>query len=128
MGILSDYRQTNPGSMILLDVRRPDESRQPIFRRLYCCFAVCKQGFIKGCRNIIGLDGCHLKGSFGGQLLAVVGNDGNENIFSVAWPVVEAEMKDSWSWFLTCLLQDIGPLEEHGWTFMSDRQKVCLSC
>ncbi|XP_020114544.1 uncharacterized protein LOC109728535 [Ananas comosus] len=37
--------------------------------------------------------------------------------------VVEAELKDSWNWFLTNLLQAIGPAEAHGWTFISDRQK-----
>nr|CAD1829940.1 unnamed protein product [Ananas comosus var. bracteatus] len=37
--------------------------------------------------------------------------------------VVEAELKDSWNWFLTNLLQAIGPVEAHGWTFISDRQK-----
>ena len=81
---------------MLMDVRRPDEDSQPIFRRLYCCLVVCKYGFVNGCRPMIGLDGCHLKGLFGGQLLAIVGKDGNGNIFSIAWVVVEAEIKDSW--------------------------------
>lgn len=49
--------------------------------RLYVCFVACKQGFLAGCRPIIGIDGCHLKGNQqGGQLLTAVGIDGNDNI------------------------------------------------
>ena len=88
-------KETNPGSTMFLDVRRPNDTGLPTFRRLYCCLAACKHGFIKGCRPIIGFDGCHLKGSFGGQLLAVVGKDDNKNIFFIAWAIVEAETKDS---------------------------------
>ncbi|XP_077215829.1 uncharacterized protein LOC143850465 [Tasmannia lanceolata] len=39
------------------------------------------------------------------------------------YAVVEAELKDSWTCFLTTLLNDIGSVESHGWTFISDRQK-----
>ena len=55
-----------------------------------------KVGFLKGCRPIIGLDGCHLKGRFGGQILYAVARDANDNIFLVAFVVVEQENKDSW--------------------------------
>ena len=80
---------------MLLDVRRPNDTSLPIFRRLYYCHVACKHGFVKGCRPIIGLGGCHLKGSFGGQLLAAVRKNGNENIFFITWAIVGAEMKDS---------------------------------
>ena len=80
-----------------MEVYRPDESSRPIFRRLYCCVAACKHDFVNGCRPIIGLDRCHLKGSFGGQLLAVVKKNGNDNMFPIAWAMVEAETKDSWT-------------------------------
>jgi hypothetical protein len=36
--------------------------------------------------------------------------------------VVENECKDSWRWFLTLLLEDIG--SEKRWVFISDQQKV----
>lgn len=45
-------------------------------------------------------------------------------MFRIAWLVVEIENKDSWRWFLTLLLEDIGSVEDMGWTFMSDQQKV----
>jgi len=46
----------------------------PHFHRMYVCFKRCKENFFK-CRKIIGLDGCFLKGYYGGQLLAAIGRD-----------------------------------------------------
>nr|CAD1822476.1 unnamed protein product [Ananas comosus var. bracteatus] len=57
------------------------------------------------------------------ELISAIGRDGNNQMFPIAVAVVEAELKDSWNWFLTNLLQAIGPVEAHGWTFISDRQK-----
>jgi len=58
--------------------------------------------------------------------LAATGRDPNDNIYPIAMAVVEAETKDSWSWFLETLVADLGPNGSIGWTFISDRQKVCL--
>ena len=77
-----------------------------------------------GCRSIIGLDGCHLKGRFGGQILATTARDTNDNIFPVAFAVVEQENKDSWVWFLQQFSDDIKNLEQLNLVFISDRQKV----
>lgn len=76
------------------------------------------------CRLIIGLDACFMKGLYPGQIMSAVGRDDNENIFPIAIIVVGVEMKDSWNWFLTKLTDDPGTVEEIGWTFISDRQKV----
>jgi hypothetical protein len=38
--------------------------------------------------------------------------------------MVEAKVKDSWTWFLKALLSDLGTLPAEGWTFISDHQKV----
>lgn len=32
---------------------------------------------------LLGLDGCHLKGPYGGQLLAAVGTDANDGMYPV---------------------------------------------
>ena len=48
-----------------------------------------------GCKPLVGLDGCHLKGKFGGHILSAIAWDGNENIFLVALGVIEQENKDS---------------------------------
>ncbi|PHU13893.1 hypothetical protein BC332_15098 [Capsicum chinense] len=57
-----------------------------------------------GFRPLISLDGCWLKGTYGGNLLAVVAIDPNDCIFLIAYTmIVEAERKETWSWFLTIL-------------------------
>jgi len=125
---LCDYcatvRQMNRGSTLLMKVERPTLDVPPTFQRLYMSLVACNEGFKRACRPVIGVDGCFLKGHFGGQLLAAVGRDPNDNIYPIALAVVEAETKDSWSWFLETLVGDLGPNGCIGWTFISDRQKV----
>ena len=54
-------------------------------------------GFLAGCRPFIGLDACHLKNKLGGQLITAVCRDPNEEYFPLAYAVIEAETKDSWT-------------------------------
>ncbi|XP_049365842.1 uncharacterized protein LOC125830706 [Solanum verrucosum] len=84
----------------------------------------CKAGFKAGCRKIIGVDGCWLKNTmYGAQLLSAVTLDGNNNIFPIAYAIVEKENKEIWQWFLTYLMNDLEIEEQYLWTFMSDKQK-----
>ena len=95
-----------------------------VFKRMYVCLYACKRGFLAGCRPLIGIDGCHLKGTTRGQLLVAIGKDGNDNIFPIAYAIVEIENKSSWTWFLQCLLDDIGHVDENGWGFISISTKI----
>ena len=73
-----------------------------------------------------GLDGCFIKLSTGQQILAATSRDGNNNIFPIAFGVVDKEDTDNWTWFLTQLRIVIGSGNKFGkYTIMSDRQKVC---
>ena len=99
---------------------------QPIFERIYICLGACKRGFLAGCRPVIGLDGCHLKSPNTGQLLAAVGIDANNQSFLLAYAVVEAENKESWKWFIRLVMEDIQMQNQHGWTFITDKQKVII--
>jgi hypothetical protein len=49
-----------------------------------------------------------LKGPHKGQLLAAISRDANNQMYQVAFAVVEEEVKDSWTWFLEALLSDLG--------------------
>ncbi len=121
---LADYggelRRTNPGSMFKLHLKNL------VFQRVFICLEACKEGFLAGCRPIIGVDGCFLKGHYGGQLLAAVGLDANDCIFPIAYARVEVESFDSWHWFLSLLGEKlgIGEANSRDWTITSDRQKV----
>lgn len=100
-----------------------DENSQPKFKSMYVRYNAQKIGFLGGYRPFIGLDGCHLKGRFGGQLLFAT-KDANDNIFLVAMAVVEQENKDSWIWFLELFANDIERPEKLQLVFISNRQKV----
>ncbi|XP_062166992.1 uncharacterized protein LOC133873286 [Alnus glutinosa] len=101
-------RATNLGSCVEMKVDRPVPEVNPRFLRPYCSLAAMKKGFMEGCRPVIGVDGCFLKGPFKGQLLAVVGRDGNKNMYPIAYAVLEVETKDIWIWFLETLVSDLG--------------------
>ncbi|KAM0946266.1 putative MULE transposase domain-containing protein [Dioscorea sansibarensis] len=90
---------------------------------MYVCLAPLKAGFMAGCRPVISVDGCWLKGLFGGHLLSAVGIDANDCIYPIAWAVVEKENHANWRWFLELLAADLEINNSHHWAFMSDRQK-----
>jgi thiaminase len=49
---------------------------------------------------VVGLDACFLKGMYKEQFMSALGRDANNNMYPIAMAVVEAETKDSWTWFL----------------------------
>ncbi|CAI9302924.1 unnamed protein product [Lactuca saligna] len=66
-----------------------------------------KDGWIKGCRRLIGVDGCFLKDICRGELLKAVVKDANNQMYPLAWAVVLVENKETWMWFVDLLLEDI---------------------
>ncbi|KAH7865072.1 hypothetical protein Vadar_001871 [Vaccinium darrowii] len=75
-------------------------------------------------RPFIGVDGCHLKGPYGGVLISAVALDGNNGLFPLAVAVVESENNDSWGFFLDHIQTIIRSTRENRpWTIMSDQQK-----
>ncbi|CAN1325390.1 hypothetical protein LINPERPRIM_LOCUS33479, partial [Linum perenne] len=122
-GRLYDYcdevRRSNVGSTIFVE---PNDNG--VIRRMYCCLGACKEGFLDGCRKVIGVDGCFLKTEYEGQLLSIVGLDANNEIFPIAYAVVRVENEDNWTWFLQTLSHDLDITSTSGnWMFMSDKQK-----
>ena len=61
------------------------------FERLYVCLDACKKGFLAGCRPIVGVDGCFIKGFHKRELLVAVGIDSNNAIYPITYDVVESE-------------------------------------
>jgi len=109
----------------VMKVDRPVPEVNPMFLRLYYSLAAMKKSFMKGCKPLIGVDGCFLKGPFKGQLLAIVGRNGNDNMYPIAYSVVEVETKVNWIWFLETLVSDLGSHERHTKpTFILDWRKV----
>ena len=124
---LSRVYRSRKAARVILQTEMENENAKPKFKMMYIRYNAQKVGFLGGCRPFIGLDGCHLKGRFGGQLLSATAKDGNDNIFPVVMAMVEQENKDSWTWFLEQFTDDIGRPEELNLVFINDRQKVLSS-
>ncbi|KAK8660918.1 hypothetical protein V6N13_051824 [Hibiscus sabdariffa] len=114
---LGELRSSNPRTTTILKL---DEG---IFKRMYICMQALKDGFKASCRPIICLDGCHLKGHYGGHLLAAVGMDADDCLYLIAFAIVEAEAESSWCWFMEILKTDLELNNSHHITFMTDKQK-----
>ncbi|CAL1381384.1 unnamed protein product [Linum trigynum] len=126
-GILWTYaeemRKADPGTTVKIKVDRLNPENKPLFQHMYVGFASLRRGFLQGCRQIIGLDGCILKGLCKGELLLAIGRDANDQMYPIAWAVVEVESKDSWSWFLELLASDLSLGEGSGWSISSEPTK-----
>ncbi|GJV65433.1 hypothetical protein Tco_1476261 [Tanacetum coccineum] len=95
--LLREYAQElinqNPGTTVRIDVQQEPnpESLTRIFKRVYVCLGALKQGFRACGREILGLDGCFMSSPWPGQILTAVGVDANNEIYPVAYAIVEAE-------------------------------------
>ncbi|CAI9298582.1 unnamed protein product [Lactuca saligna] len=77
-----ELRRTNPGATVKIDVDvMPDGTTY--FLKFYVCLKDVKDAWIQGCRRVIGLDGCFLKG------------------------IYRVESKETWKWFVDLILDDI---------------------
>lgn len=116
-----ELKKRNPGTSVWIQSEMVGDVSK--FKRIYIFFEALKIGWRVGCRKVLCLDGCHLKGVHKGQLLAVVGVDGNNGMYPIAYAVVEKENKDSWMWFLELLQADLEIYTSNHYAFISDKQK-----
>ena len=91
--------RSNPGSTVI--VKKELQLEPPVFQRMYICLDACKKGFMAGCRKVLGLDGCFFKGATNGELLCAIGRDANNQMYPIAWVVVEKENNEHGTGFVT---------------------------
>ncbi|XP_023744459.1 uncharacterized protein LOC111892634 [Lactuca sativa] len=120
----AELKRSNPGSTIKLDVNAMPDGKN-YFNRFYVCFKSVRDGWIEGCRRVINLDGCFLKGVCRGELLSAIGRDANNHMYPITWAVCSVENKDTWKWFMELLMEDIGMVVGggNGLTIISDQHK-----
>ncbi|XP_073290826.1 uncharacterized protein [Primulina huaijiensis] len=86
--------------------------------------SVAEFGFATGCRPLIFLDGTHIKNKYKGSMLLVVTKDANDDLFTLAYSVVDAENDSNWEWFcyhLRCVILTHHTMGFDRFTFFSDR-------
>ncbi|XP_073138019.1 uncharacterized protein [Henckelia pumila] len=88
------------------------------------CYDKLRCGFATGCRPMIFLDDTHIKNKYKGSILVAVGKEANDDLFTLAYSVVDAENDCNWEWFCinlrsVLLSQHISGFEN--FTFFSDR-------
>ena len=104
----NEVRRVMPDTTLAIELEDIEAGQERgRFKRIYICLGPVKRGFRAGCRPVVGLDGCHLKGPYGGQLLAAVGMDPEDGMYPIAWSVVDAENTENWCWFLRQLKDDL---------------------
>ncbi|KAM6558435.1 hypothetical protein CsatA_003574 [Cannabis sativa] len=106
--------QKNPGT--ITDIITEDNR----FKYCFWSLAACRRGF-KFCRPVISIDGTFLKTRFGGTMLVAVAYDANNQLFPIAFAIVDSENHDSWKYFLQKLKEAIGEVENL--VFVSDRHQ-----
>nr|GEX52398.1 transposase, MuDR, MULE transposase domain protein [Tanacetum cinerariifolium] len=100
--MLRDYvvelQYTNPNTTVKIAVERNINPSFPtrVFQRIYVCLGALKLGFRSCRRDLLGLDGAFMKGPFPAQVLVAVRLDSNNEIYPLAYALVEAETKSSW--------------------------------
>lgn len=71
-----------------------NEKQELVFQWIYICLSAYKEGFKASYRSLIRLDGCHVKRPIPRQILITFRIDPNNQIFLVAYVIVETESKD----------------------------------
>ena len=78
--------------ILVVWLRNPADN---MFVRCCIAFKASLDGFVNGCRPLIGLDGAFLKETYGGAVLSAISLDGNNRLFPVAIYVTRGETYDS---------------------------------
>ncbi|KAH9613758.1 hypothetical protein KSS87_007755 [Heliosperma pusillum] len=124
---IAALQQGNPTSVFTMYTNPNVRSNPATFQRFFICFDALKQGWQLGCRKVLCVDACFLKTFLGGQLISAIGRDGNEQMFPLAWAVVEGENNESYEWFFQQLKTSLGEIDGDGWTIISDQHQSILA-
>ncbi|GJU46201.1 transposase, MuDR, MULE transposase domain protein [Tanacetum coccineum] len=78
-------------------------------------------------RPLLITDGAHLKGTYKGTNLVLVGMDGNNQIIPIATGVSQGETGESWTWFLLNFKECIGEVPNLA-IIMDKHPEIILAC
>lgn len=123
---LRAIEDANPGS-VCVTMNTPSGIEGCVtFDRVFWAFGPSIEGF-KHCRPVVSVDGTFLTGRYKGTMLIAVSQDPENQIFPLAFAIVEKEDKNNWGWFLDCLRLLVIGTDRQGLSLISDRHAGILS-
>ncbi|XP_038898442.1 uncharacterized protein LOC120086080 [Benincasa hispida] len=88
------------------------------FKYIFMALGPCIKGF-SSCQPMIIVDGSHLKGKYKGTMLVGVSMDGKNQVYPLAYAIVDNKTDRAWKWFMSNLKCAIG--EPPNLVFVFDR-------
>lgn len=85
---------SNPGTITAIETE-VDGSQQNRFKYCFVAFGGSVRG-LQFMRKVLVIDGTHLRGRYSGCLLTASAQDGNFQIFPVAFAIVDSENDKAW--------------------------------
>ncbi|EOA15769.1 hypothetical protein CARUB_v10006926mg [Capsella rubella] len=110
-------KTTNPGTITDMHTTK-DNTNKVLFKYLFFAFGASISGY-KYLRKVIVIDGTAMKGKYKGCLVAASGQDGNMQVYPLAFGVVDGENTPGWVWFFKNLKKFVP--DEEDLVFVSDR-------
>uniref|UniRef100_A0A1J3IHA9 Transposase MuDR plant domain-containing protein n=1 Tax=Noccaea caerulescens TaxID=107243 RepID=A0A1J3IHA9_NOCCA len=110
-------KTSNPGTVTSIETTTDSAGRK---RFKFCFLAI--GGSVSGIqfmRRVLVIDGAHLRERYAGCILTASAQDGNFQIYPLAFAIVDSENDKAWEWFFENL-QSIVP-DDESLTFVSDR-------
>ncbi|XP_024010620.1 uncharacterized protein LOC112086097 [Eutrema salsugineum] len=98
---LVNLQNSNPGTVCKTEFGL-DKNGCQRFKYLFISFAASIAG-LPYLRPVVIIDGTHLVGRYGGCLICASAQDGNFQIYPIAYAVVDSENDASYEWFFNCL-------------------------
>ncbi|XP_018462678.1 uncharacterized protein LOC108833776 [Raphanus sativus] len=120
---LQQLAVANPGTLVALETSKGPGGVHR-FKYLFLSFGASIKG-LEFMRKVVIIDGTHLKGKFAGCLLTASAQDGNYQIFPIAFGIVDSENEQSWTWFFNKLTAVVPDAEDL--VFVSDRHTAIYS-
>nr|XP_007155040.1 hypothetical protein PHAVU_003G167900g [Phaseolus vulgaris]ESW27034.1 hypothetical protein PHAVU_003G167900g [Phaseolus vulgaris] len=110
---LEAVKESNPGTIVQYIaspcmVDGAQDNSCYTLDRVFWSFKPCIDGF-NFCKPIVQVDGTFLTERYHGTLLTAIAQDGNWNIFPLAFAIVEGETREALIWFFQLLRQYVTP-------------------
>lgn len=108
---------SNEGTLCFIE-QNDDSEGGTRFKYCFVAYGASVAGYAY-MRKVVVVDGTSMKGKYGGCLLSAVAQDGNFQIFPLAFAIVDSENDNAWEWFfqkLSTFVTDCPQL-----VFISDR-------